>query len=87
MEVNADYRYRGMMQPSQRQTASCVKGVEWGFGTRCLRMVAAFWAGISVEVTHEAGVVPRCRRGAIGHRFSRLLQRAWKWWAFPLPQG
>jgi len=32
------------------------KEVQWGLGTRGLRMVAAFWAGISVEVTQEAGV-------------------------------
>ena len=30
-----------------------------------LRMVAAFWAGIPVEVTEEASVDPRCRRAAI----------------------
>jgi len=28
-------------------------------------MVAAFWAGIPVEVTQEAGIFPRCRRAAI----------------------
>jgi len=37
--------------------------------TRGLRMMAAFWAGIPVEVTQEAGVVPRCRRAAIGTPF------------------
>ena len=31
-EGNADYG--GMMQPSQQHTASCVRGVEWGLGTR-----------------------------------------------------
>ena len=45
---NADYG--GMVQPSQQHVALCVKGVEWGFGTRGLRMLA-FWAGIPVEVT------------------------------------
>ena len=41
------------------------KRVDWGLGTRSLRMVAAFWAGNPVYVTQEAGVVPRCRRAAI----------------------
>ena len=51
--------YEGMMQPSQQHVAPCVKVVEWGFGTRGLRMLAAFWVGIPLEVTQEAGVVPR----------------------------
>ena len=38
-------------------------------GTRGLRIVAAFWVGIPVEVTQEAGVVPRCRRATIGTPF------------------
>jgi len=38
--------------------APCVKVVEWGLGTRRLRILAAFWAGILVEVTQEASVVP-----------------------------
>ena len=54
------------MQPSQQNVASCVKRVEWRFGTRGLRIVTAFWAGNPVEVTQKAGVVPRCRRAAIG---------------------
>ena len=37
-----------------------------GLGMRGLRMVAAFWPRIPVEVTQEAGVVPRCRRAVIG---------------------
>ena len=61
---NADYG--GMVQPSQQHIAPCVKGVEWILGTRGLRMVAAFWVRrFPVEVTQEAGVVPRCRRAAI----------------------
>ena len=56
-EGNADYG--GMVQPSQQYFAPCVKGVEWGFGTRGYRMVAAFSAGIPVEDTQDAGVVPR----------------------------
>ena len=39
--------------------APCVKVVEWGFVTRGLRIMAAFWAGIPVEVTQDAGVVSR----------------------------
>ena len=46
-----DADYGGMVQPSQQHVAPCVKGVEWGLGTRDLRMVAAFWATITVEVT------------------------------------
>ena len=34
--------YGGMVQPSQQHVALCVKRVEWGLGTRSLRMVAAF---------------------------------------------
>ena len=45
-ERNADYG--GMVQPSQQHVAPCVKVVEYGFGTRGLRMLAAFWAGIPV---------------------------------------
>ena len=66
-EGNADYG--GVVQPSQQHVAPCVKLVKWGFGTRGLRMLAAFWAGIPVEDTQETGVVPRCRRTAIGTPF------------------
>ena len=86
-EGNADYE--GMVQPGQQHVAPCIKGFECGLDTRCLRMVAAFWVGIPVEVTQdqEAGLVPRCRRAAIGlrspsslhhlqpHRFRFLLLR------------
>ena len=51
------------------QSATCCTmciGVEWGLGTRGLRMVAAFWAGIPIEITQKAGVILRCRRGVIG---------------------
>ena len=51
-EMNADYG--GMVQSSQQHAAPCVKGIEWGLGTRGLRMVTAYWSGISVEVTQEA---------------------------------
>ena len=54
-----------MVLPSQQHVAPYVNGVEWRFGTRGLRILAAFWAGIPVKVTQEAGVVPRCRRAAI----------------------
>ena len=40
-----------MVQPRQKHVASCVKRVELGLGTRGLRIVAAFWVGIPVEVT------------------------------------
>ena len=66
-ERNADYG--GMVQHSQQRVAPCVKGVEWGFGTRGFRMVAVFWAGFQVEVTQEAGVVPRRRHAAIRTHF------------------
>ena len=48
----------GLVQPSQQHVAPCVKGVEWGLGTRGLRMLVAFWVGIPVEDTQDAGVVP-----------------------------
>ena len=51
--------YGRLVQPSQQYVAPCVKGVDWGLGTRGLRMVAAFWADIPVEVTQESGVVLR----------------------------
>ena len=31
-----------MVQPSQQHVASCVKGVEWGLGTRSLRIYYNF---------------------------------------------
>ena len=46
---------RGMVQPSQQHVAPCVKGIEWGLGTRGLRMVAAYWAGMPVEVVKTGG--------------------------------
>ena len=39
-EGNTDYG--GIVQHSQQHVASFVKGIEWGLGTRGLRMVAAF---------------------------------------------
>ena len=66
-EVNVDYG--GMVQPSQQHVTPCVKVVEWGLGTRGLRMVAAFSAGIPVKVTQEAGLVPRYRRTDNGTPF------------------
>ena len=65
-------RRRGMLtivQPSQQCVAPCVKGVGRGLGTRGLKMMAAFWAGIPVEVTREAGIVPRGKRVATGTPF------------------
>ena len=43
-ERKADYG--AMVQSSQQHVAPCVKVVEWGFGTRGLGILAAFWAGI-----------------------------------------
>ena len=40
-----------------------------GLGKRGFRLVAAFWAGIPVEVSQQTGVVPRCKRAAIGTPF------------------
>ena len=57
---------RGMVQPSQQHVAPCVHEVEWGLGMKDLKIMAVFWAGIPVEVTQEAGIVPHCRRVAIG---------------------
>ena len=54
-----------MVQPSQQHVAPCVKVVEWELVTRDLGILTAFWAGIPVEVTKKAGVVPRLRRAAI----------------------
>ena len=51
-EVEGEYGrecYVGMVQPSQQHVAPCVKVVEWGLGTRGLRIVEAFWAGIPVS--------------------------------------
>ena len=45
-EGNADYG--GMVAPSQQHVAPCVKEVEWGLGTRGLRIVTSLWAGIPV---------------------------------------
>ena len=47
------------MESSQKHVALSVKMVEWRFGMRGLRILAAFWVGIPVEVKQEAGVVPR----------------------------
>ena len=58
-----------LLPPLWWYVVPCVKGVEWVLGTRGLRMVAAFWAGIPVEVPQEVGVVPRCRYAAIGTPF------------------
>ena len=67
-EENADYG--GMKKRhSQQYVPPCVKGVECGLCTRGLRIVAAFLAGIPVEITQEAGVVPRLRRAAVGTPF------------------
>ena len=43
--------YGGKVQPSRQPVAPCVKVVEWEFGTKGLRMLAAFWAGIPIKDT------------------------------------
>ena len=50
-EEEGDADYGGMMQPNQKHVAPRVKLVMWGFDTRGLGMLAAFWAGILLEVT------------------------------------
>ena len=55
-EEEENTHYGGMVQPSQQHGALCVKGVKLGLNRRGWRMVAAFWAGIQVEVTKETGV-------------------------------
>ena len=35
-----------MVRPVQKSVATCIQGVEWGSGTKGLRMVAVFCAGI-----------------------------------------
>ena len=42
-------RRREMEQPIQQHVAPCVKGVEWGLGTRGLRRVAGFSTSIPVS--------------------------------------
>ena len=61
------YWLRGMVPPSQQHVAPCAKDFEWGLETKGLRIVAAFWAGITV--TQEAGVVPRHIRATIRTSF------------------
>ena len=45
------------MQTNQRHVVPCVKGVEWGFDTRDLRIVAAFWAGIPQSLQRDLRIV------------------------------
>ena len=77
-------REEAMVQLSQQHDAPCVKGVDWGLGTRGLRMVAAFWASIPVKVTQEAGVNAVDVLSS-GHPFSRLLRYAGNQWAYSKP--
>ena len=48
-------------------------------------MMAAFWAGIPVEVTQETGVVPCCTRAEIRTLFNRLIRHVRKQWAYSNP--
>ena len=50
-EEEGDADYGGMVQPNLQHVAPCVKEVVRGLGTRGLRILAAFWAGIPVKVT------------------------------------
>ena len=57
-ERNADYGR--IVQHSQQHVAPCIKWIEWGLGTRSLRIVAAFWAVIpvsSAQTVDERGVI------------------------------
>ena len=56
-EGNSDYE--GMVKSSPQHDAPCVKLVTWGFCTRGLGMLVAFWAGIPVDVTQKIGVILR----------------------------
>ena len=66
------------MQLNQQRVVPCVKGVEWVVGTKGLRMVAAFWVGIPLEVTKEAGVVPHRKRTAIRTPFYYPHRTRWE---------
>ena len=45
-EEKGNTDYGGMVQPSQQHIAPCVKEVEWGLGTRGLRMLCCDkWPG------------------------------------------
>ena len=56
-----------MVLSSQQHVEPFVKGFKGGLGTKGLRILAAFWAGIPVEDTQEVGVAQR--RAAIGTPF------------------
>ena len=44
--------YGRMVQPTQHYVAPFVKEIEWELGTRSLRIVEAFWAGIPVSIAY-----------------------------------
>jgi len=78
---NADYGE--MVQPSQQHVAPCVKRDLVGIGHERFENSVSVWACIPVGVTQEAGgVVPPCRRAAIGTPF---LRHTGKWWAHFTP--
>ena len=58
-EVKGEYRGICGEEEGNADYGGCVKVVDWGFGTRGLRMLAAFWAGIPAEDTQDTGIVPR----------------------------
>ena len=71
------------MQSSQQHVALREKRFEWGLGTRGLRMVAEFWAGILAVVTQESDDVDALPSG---HPFSRPIRHAEIWWVYSMPR-
>ena len=69
------------MQLIQQHVASCVGGVESGLGPSGLKIVAVFWASITVssaytvQVTHETDTVNAL---PAGQTFCRLIRYAGK---------
>ena len=53
MEEERNVDYGGMVQPSQQHVAPCVKGVEWGLGTRGLRIVRMRFGPASRQRLHR----------------------------------
>ena len=68
--------YGGMVQPSQQYLTPCEKRIELGLGTRGLRIVAVFCAGILIEVTQEDGMkkdhVKKRLSGDLAYRLERF---------------
>ena len=66
-----------------------------GIGLEMFENIGSVWVGIlvssalAVQVSQEAGIVPRHNAVPSGHPFSRLMRHAGKRWAYstPGPQG